>query len=263
MIIIRNIPTIINLAGSLPPLKELKKEIDAARAAGDDETERIAIRKAEDIWGDELMRRLKIDLHVKGQENIPAEGPVVFVSNHQGYCDVPCFFEAIHGIQFGFIAKRSLGRVPFFGRWIYRIRSAFIDRKEKRSSVKAILEGIDNIKHGFSMVIFPEGTRARCSTMREFKPGAVKLAIKPGVPVVPVSINGTYNVYERYGVVKPARVDVMIHKPIETEGMTRRDESALTAELYEIIKKGVDELAAENPDSIFEPDIRGFDPKSC
>ncbi|MGI6203834.1 MAG: lysophospholipid acyltransferase family protein [Anaerovoracaceae bacterium] len=263
MIIIRNIPTIIRLAGSLPPLKELKKEIDGARAAGDDETERIAIRKAEDIWGDELIERLQIDLHVEGRENIPDEGPVVFVSNHQGYSDVPCCFAAIHGIQFGFVAKRSLGRVPFFGKWIYRVRSTFIDRKDKRSSVRAILDGIDNIKHGFSMVIFPEGTRARCSTMREFKPGAVKLAIKPEVPVVPVSINGTYNVYERYGVVKPARVDVMIHEPIETKGMTRRDEEALTEKLYEIIKAGVDKQAAGNPESIFEPDIKGFDPKSC
>ena len=108
---------------------------------------------------------MKAAKHVYGEENIPSEGPVCYVSNHQGYCDIPCYFTALRKIQFGFVAKDDLEKVPKYGDWIKRVRSSMIKRGDPRASLKAILEGIEYIEQGFSMLIFPEGTRAMCSAM--------------------------------------------------------------------------------------------------
>jgi 1-acyl-sn-glycerol-3-phosphate acyltransferase len=252
MVIFRNIPTVVKMYKSLPELQQFRDAIDEARANGDLERERENIKKAENCWGPRIVREFGIDLHVYGEENIPSEGPVCYVSNHQGYCDIPCYFTALRKIQFGFVAKDDLEKVPKYGDWIKRVRSSMIKRGDPRASLKAILEGIEYIEQGFSMLIFPEGTRAMCSAMGEFKKGALKLAVKPGVPLIPLSINGTYNVFERNGMIKPARVDIIVHPPIETKGMTRRGEAELADEVYVIIKEGVEKLAADNPESIFE-----------
>ena len=86
------------------------------------------------------------------------------------------------------MAKRSLGRIPVFGEWIRDIRSVFIDRDDARSSLKTMEEGIDLLKKGFSLVIYPEGTRSRGPELGEFKKGSLRLATKSGVPVVPVTL---------------------------------------------------------------------------
>ncbi len=252
MIIFRNIPSVVKLYRSLPELTQFREEIDDAREKGDIERERENILKAENCWGPRIVRELGIDLHISGRENIPDHGPVCIISNHQGYCDIPVCFTALSKTQFGFIAKDDLEKVPKYGTWIKRVRSAMIRRGDARAALKAILEGISYIEQGFSMLIFPEGTRAKCSTMGTFKKGSLKLATKPEVPIVPVSINGTYNVFERYGRVRPARVDILIHPPIETKGLSRSDEEELSDRVYDIIKNGVAELAAGNPESIFE-----------
>ena len=104
-------------------------------------------------------------------------------------------------------------------------------------------EGIRFINDGFSMVICPEGTRSKGPKMGPFMKGAVKLATKPGVPIVPISINGTYHMFEETGVARGARIDVIVHEPIETAAISRREERGLSDKVEQIIRNGVDELA--------------------
>lgn len=245
MNVIKNIPGIIKVVGSLPELSRLRREIDAARAAGDDRREQAAILAATDKWGHHLVRSFDAHLHVEGQENIPTRGPVVYVSNHQGFADIPALCAVLNKIQFGFIAKDALNRIPLYGTWMRRIRSVMIKREDPRASLRAISEGIDYLRHGFSILVFPEGTRARSGPMGTFKKGALKLATKTEVPIIPISINGTYTILEEKGYLRSHQpVDIIIHPAVPTKGLNRHQEKELNDQIYTIVKKGVDTLKA-------------------
>lgn len=227
---------------NLRHLRPFHYKIKKYRDAGDDIKEREQILNSTATWGNGIMKKYQIDLKVTGLENIP-EGPVVFVSNHQGYADIPVFGAAISMKQIGFVAKNTLGKIPVFGEWIRDIRSVFIERDDPRSSLKTIEEGIELLKRGFSLVIFPEGTRSRGAHMGEFKKGSLRLATKPGVPVVPVTLNGTYQVFEKNGYVTPgAKVDFFIHPAIETKDLSKQEANNLAEKVEEIIKTKLEEL---------------------
>ena len=246
---IRNLPTLYIGLTLLRPLRPLRKRIDRYREEGNYEKEAEQICLAEQIWGNGVCERIGMDLHVSGLEHIP-EGPVVFAANHQGYCDIPAIAAAIpgHGIAqpIGFMAKKELSQLPLYGDWIRRVRSCFIDRADARASLRAIDEGISNLKLGFSMGIFPEGTRSRSDTPGEFKKGSLRLATKPGVPVVPVAISGTWKLYEAEGCLRPGRVDVRIHPAIETKDMDRKQANELPAVVEGIIRATLEELKSEH-----------------
>ena len=125
-----------------------------------------------------------------------------------------------------------------------RIRSVMIQREDSRASLKAISTGIQYIEDGFSMLVFPEGTRARGGDMNPFKKGALKLATKPGVPIVPISINGTYEILEKQGYLRSAPIDIMIHPAIETKGLSRQEEKELHQQVFDIVQSGLLELKA-------------------
>lgn len=223
-------------------MEPYKKEIEAARAAGDFERERQFILKATSSWGPMVMEMFGSSVNVKGIENLPDSGPVVMVGNHQGYADIFTYFSVFTKFQFSFVAKENLGNLPFYGKWIRRIRSVLIKRNDPRASLKAISEGIEYLKQGFSLVIFPEGTRSMGPDPGRFHKGSLKLATKPGVPIVPISINGSYKMFEEEGYLKGARIDVIVHEPIETKNLSRDEERELNDKVEKIIVDGVREL---------------------
>lgn len=243
MKIIRNIPMIAEFISALPKLKKHKKNIYKYRYLEDFDTERDYILKATSTWGRHIVDDLNINLNIIGKENIPEKGPVVFVANHQGYGDIPICCAALDKFQTGFIAKSSLCKLPLYGEWIKNIRSVMIDRDNPRDSLRSIETAINLIKQGFSMVVFPEGHRSKGSEMNEFKKGSLRLATKPGVPVIPISINGTYKLFEEKGYMQGNfKVDFLIHPSIETAGMSRPEASGLAQTVEEIIRKGLEEL---------------------
>ena len=191
MNIFLNFPSLIKTLTNLRFLNKYKKGIIEARKEGNNEKEREFILKATSTWGKKLSASFKTNLVVIGRENLPKQGPVVYVSNHQGYADIIALCAALDSIQFGFVTKENLDKVPFYGQWILRIRSVIMNRGEPREAIKAISQGIKNINQGFSMLIFPEGTRSLGPEMNDFKKGALKLATKPKVPVIPISLNKT------------------------------------------------------------------------
>lgn len=246
MKIIRNIPQVIKIYRSLKYLNEYKKEIDSGRISGDIKKEKENILKATKTWGSKLSEMIGVEITVSGIENLPEKSPVVYVSNHQGYADIVVLCAVLDTVQFGFIAKNGLEKVPLYGTWIKRIRSILIERDDPRESLKAISRGIDYINLGFSLLIFPEGTRSRGPVMGDFKKGSLKLATKPQVPIIPVSINDTWHIYEETGIVTPHPVRVMIHPAIETASLDKEQEKALTEKVRAVINKGLDELKKDS-----------------
>jgi len=211
-----------------------------ARKTGDLEKERENILYCTSIWGKHILKTFDIKLNVTGKENLPDKGPVVFAANHQGFADIPVTCATFDKFQFSYIARDTLEKMPLYGKWIPLIRGVFIKRDSTRAALKTIDDGIALLEQGFSLLIFPEGTRKRSSKGGEFKKGSLRLATKPGVPVIPVSINGTYRVFEESGYIRNGmKVELVIHPPIETKGMDKATANNLAAEVEKIIINGI------------------------
>lgn len=187
-------------------------------------------------WSRSLVRLSGTKVTVNGEENIPTDTAVLFVSNHQGNFDVPLLLGFIQKPK-AFISKMEVKRMPFIGTWMEQLNCLFMDRKNVRQSIKAINEGAELLQKGTSLVIFPEGTRSKSDSIAEFKAGSFKLATKSGVPIIPITISGSYKIMEQQRFwIKPAKVHIEVHPPIFPMQQEAK-ELAKTTEL--IIKEGI------------------------
>jgi len=216
------------------------RRIRKYRAAGDVPGEIEAIRQYQHKWGSGVLRHYGVRLHVKGVEKVP-DRPVLFVSNHQSYADIPIVVAAVNR-QAGYVAKEELEKLPIFGKCIEAVRSVFIKRNDARASLRAIEAGIELLERGFSLGIFPEGTRSKGPIMHEFKKGSLKLATKTGVPVVPMAISGSYRTFEEKGRPAPTDVQIEIMDPIYTETLSREQKAELGETVEEMIRAKLTEL---------------------
>ncbi len=240
MKILPNILPLWSIYRSIVDLKDLKIKIDEAKAAGDDALQQRYILQATDRWGSNIVKHFNVTINLNGEENIPEEGPVLYVANHQGYMDIPVCLAVLNKIQIGFIAKENLFKIPVFGPWLLRIGCIAIDRDDARASLRAIEEGVNLIKRGFSLLIFPEGTRSQGGPIKEFRKGSMRLATKAGVPIVPVTIDGTYTVYEETGCIKKNKtVTITVHPAIPTAGLDRKQQNELAERVEEIVRSGL------------------------
>jgi 1-acyl-sn-glycerol-3-phosphate acyltransferase len=165
-------------------------------------------------WARGLVAASGAQVHITGLENLPQNSAVLFVSNHQSNFDVPIILGCIRKPK-AYVTKIELSNIPVLSTWMKNIGCVFINRQDIRQSLKVMNEAAEIMRAGQSMVIFPEGTRSKSSTMAEFKKGSLKLAGKAGVPIVPVSINGSYKIMEANGGrIKPALVELVVGQPI-------------------------------------------------
>ena len=188
-------------------------------------------------WALANVKRSGARFHVEGIENIPTDKAVVFISNHQGDFDIAAFLAYIP-VPHGYVAKIEMMKVPVLRDWMKNMRCVFIDRGSIRQTAGALLKGVETLKNGHSLVLFPEGTRSKSEVMGEFKAASFKLATKAKVPIVPVSINGTFRIMEDNNrLIKPADVYVKIHPAIPTDNL--EDGSKLPGRVRNIIQNGL------------------------
>lgn len=241
MTIIRTIKWYLNFAITLslmyPKILKLEKIKDNSNIDTFD-NEVFNITKT---WAKKQIDCAGVEVIVTGLENLPEEN-VLFVSNHQSNFDIPLLMVYATKPK-GFIAKKSLEKFPIVARYMYLMNSIFLDRENVKEAGKVIIEGIKILKNGHSLVIFPEGTRSKSSTMGEFKSGATKLATKAKVKIVPISIDGTYKVMEaNNNKIVPQTVRMHIHSAIDTSTISKEDEANLSENLKTIIQDKVLEL---------------------
>lgn len=163
---------------------------------------------------------------VEGLENLP-EGTAVFVSNHQSYFDIPLALGYL-GDPKGLVSKKEIDRIPFIRQWMRELGCVFLDRENLRASVAALGDASDRVAAGYSMVVFPEGTRTETGEVGEFKAGAFKIAQKNKVPVVPFVLEGSSRLMGKHSLwIHPASVTVKILEPIDTSGYGKEEWRAL------------------------------------
>ena len=248
MNIFLNIPNGYKLFKSIFDYRTYLPKIEKLKNEGRLEEERAMIAELIQSWVNQVVKTFDMHLTIEGQENIP-EGPCAFYVNHQGYGDIPTMFKVCEGKQVGFVAKEDAKKIPLIGQWIEYTEGIFIKRGETREGLKAIKEGAEKLKNGYSLIIFPEGTRSHGSEMGEFKPGSFKLATKAGVPIVPVTVNGTYHMFEDRDVItNGAVIDVIVHPPIETAGISKAEERQLPKQVENIVRDGLEVLVKRAAD---------------
>lgn len=182
------------------------------------------------LWARALVRAAGIDLHIENVERIDPAKRYILVANHYSYFDIPCILAAIPQ-PIRFMAKKSLFSIPIFGWALTRSGFVPVDRKNRRTAVKSFDLAAERIRKGNTVVVFPEEGRSRERTMRPFQRGAFLLALKSELEMVPMAIDGTYDVF-RVGAkaITPGRVTIRVGTPIPCAGLTLRDKERLAAE---------------------------------
>jgi len=180
-------------------------------------------------------------IRVYGVERIRAGQPYVYIANHSSLIDTPALF-AYLPYPFRIMAKRGLFFVPFMGWHLWTAGHFPIDRRDIRKTAQSLRRVIDGVRGGTSIAVFPEGSRSSDGHLQEFKSGAFKIALRAGVPIVPVTIRGAFRLLPPNTLApRPGRIDVILGYPIETQDY---DEPRLQ-ELIELTTAAIRRTLAE------------------
>lgn len=179
-----------------------------------------------------------IKLTVIGEENVPTNEPILYISNHRSFFDTVITYARCPKLT-GYISKKSMKKVPIFNMWMERLHCMFLDRDDVRQGLQVILTAIDLIKSGISVTVFPEGTRNKENdTMLPFKEGTFKIAQKTRCPIVPMAITNSSAILEdHFPFIKSAHVILEYGKPIYIDELDKEDQKKLGAYCHAIVEK--------------------------
>jgi 1-acyl-sn-glycerol-3-phosphate acyltransferase len=159
----------------------------------------------------------------------------VYASNHLSYYDTPVLFAKLP-FQFRILAKAPLWKIPFIGWYLNRSGQVPIDQSSARAGVTSLGKGVKTLQAGLPMVIFPEGGRAATGELQVMAAGAAWIAIKAQVPLVPLTLVGTYELLPIHVyALRPRPLKLIVGEPISTVGMTTKDAEKLTEQLHKVI----------------------------
>ena len=163
--------------------------------------------------------------------------PYIFMANHQSNFDIPVLLAHLP-VQFRWLAKAELFRIPVFGRAMRGCGYISIDRSNRQSAFQSLAQAAATIKNGTSVMIFPEGTRSPDATIRPFKKGPFVLAVDAGVPIVPVVIHGTWSIMPKNRrIITPCRVTLDILPPVATGGYVRETKDDLMETIRTVLSR--------------------------
>jgi 1-acyl-sn-glycerol-3-phosphate acyltransferase len=205
------------------------------------------------LWGRSLLLASGVRVQLRGLEKIDPTQPYVFAANHQSQFDIFALLGHLP-VQFRWLAKQELFRIPILGPAMKAAGYIPIDRSDRRAAFRSIDLAAEKVRQGTSIVIFPEGTRSLDGQLKSFKKGGFFLAIKSGRPIVPVSITGTHRILAK-GSLRVGRgtVRVFLDDPVPTEGLATSDKDWLISETRRRIQQHLPPEEQGEP----EPDPQG------
>lgn len=207
-------------------------------------------------WSRDNLWLSRTRVEIEGLENIDRANPQLFVSNHSGLHDI-LSLSAHMPIQFRWLAKKSLFTVPFMGWHMSRAGYIAIDRDNPRHAAKTIIEAATIIRGGVNAIAFPEGTRSRTGKLGQFYSGVFALAVRTGVAVVPVSVDGSFRVIrpKTLQVIPGVIIRIKIGRPIDLRAYSSSDKRRLMEDVHRTMEHNLAELCARR-----RPDEERADP---
>lgn len=195
------------------------------------------------IWSWLILATTNVDVTVSGIERLRRDVTYVFVSNHQSIYDIPIVFASIPH-QLRIIAKESLGRFPILGWHLRWTGHLLVNRARPSSKIGKRISKL--LRDGFSLIVFPEGTRSRDGNVAPFKRGVFLLSVEASLPIVPVAVVGSRHVMRKGRLMTcPGEVQLVIHEPILTASLTAADVRNLSDRVLETINSSVEALDPE------------------
>jgi 1-acyl-sn-glycerol-3-phosphate acyltransferase len=189
------------------------------------------------LWARTLLLISLSPVKIVGREKLHEHETAVYASNHLSYMDTPVLFAWLP-FQFRILAKQSLWKTPFIGWYLNRSGQVPVDTKSPRSLIASLNRGVATLKHGLPLVLFPEGGRAATGHLQAMMSGCAYMAIKAQVPLVPLTLVGTYELLPIHVyALQPRPLLIVVGDPISTIGLNPRDADALTQRLYDAISK--------------------------
>jgi 1-acyl-sn-glycerol-3-phosphate acyltransferase len=187
------------------------------------------------VWARSLLLLSLSPVELVGTEKLHIHETAVYASNHLSYMDTPVLFAKLP-FQFRILAKQSLWKTPFIGWYLNRSGQVPVDQSSARNAVASLSRGVATLKHGLPLVLFPEGGRTATGQMKPFVSGAAYMAIKAQVPLIPITLIGTYELLPIHVyALHPRALRIIIGDPIPTTGLSTRDADALTQQLFQAI----------------------------
>jgi len=191
------------------------------------------------LWARLILWTTGVRVRAAGLERLERRASYVLASNHQSIYDIPIVFDTIP-LQLRIVAKASLGRLPFLGWHLSRTGHLLVRRENPGAGVFKRMSRL--VSDGVSLVVFPEGTRSPDGRVGRFKGGPFLIAIDAELPIVPVSVAHSRHVMLKGRLMTcPGTVDLIVHEPIPTAGLTRDDARALAERVRGIVVAGVAE----------------------
>lgn len=186
-------------------------------------------------WSWLILKTSGIRVKVEGLNNVQPRQTTIYCANHQSAMDIPILFVNLP-VQFRFVAKRSLFNMPFMGWHLRRSGHIPVDRDRPREGLKSMNRVAEEIRAGKSVLLFPEGHRSRDGQLLPFKAGSFHIAILSGVPIVPITLNGTARVLkpDTYHV-RAGQTEMIVHPAIETKALTLKDVHSLSEQVRSTI----------------------------
>lgn len=223
------------------------------RRSGRDAEVEATVNRMVQEWAERVISRIGCRVEIEGRENIPATGPVVIMTNHQSMYDILILLCKIREAT-GFVTKRELFRLPGFSFWMRQIHCVSLDRSDPRSAL-ALYDQLGRWmeERGAGFVIFPEGTRTRDpdGAMGPFREGSLRLATARGLPILPISIDGTRFLSMREPIYDTRHggrlVRIKIAPLVQAKARSGRERRALMTKIHEIIRTNLETIKVRWP----------------
>lgn len=179
------------------------------------------------LWARSILLVSRVQVEIEGLEHIPQGRSCIIMPNHQSNFDIPVLLGRLP-VQFRWLAKQELFKIPIFGRGMRGCGYISIDRSNRKRAFASLKEAARKIREGVSVLIFPEGTRSEDGKIRSFKKGGFVLAVDAGVPIVPVVIFGTRSIMPKGRLmIKSRGVRMQLLAPIDSSDYTRKTKDEL------------------------------------
>lgn len=208
-----------------------------------DRTGRIIHRWIAVPWARIIVWVSGVRVKVLGLDNVNPGVPRIYLTNHQSFFDIFVLLACLP-VDFKFLLKQELMRIPILGFTMKRARYIAIDRTNPRKAVQSMNEAAERIKAGASVVVFPEGTRSEDGRLQPFKRGGFLLALKSGCELVPVTIQGSSRIAPKGRLrIQPGRVTLTIGEALSLEGYGKKNVDELMSRVHQAMRVQMGEEA--------------------
>jgi 1-acyl-sn-glycerol-3-phosphate acyltransferase len=178
-----------------------------------------------------------ITFTLDGAEKLVPGQSYIITPNHQGFADILALFVSFP-VPFKWVIKKEILKIPLFGRAMMATGAICLDRSNRDRAVKSLQDGIKKLKDGWSVLIYPEGTRTADGLLQSFKKGAFMMAVQTGISILPVTCNGAYEILPKKTLrFKPGHVTLSIGDPITTMGLSESSVPELMEQTWQAINK--------------------------